>query len=149
VIAAALLALTMATSTEETPAVPEWLVRAIAMVETRSWCDGGIAGSWIYVDRRIGKAQERGIMQMTPDAFDLVVAHYRLRGYVLSDLDKPRTAVRFGCLYLVYLRQHCASWDQAIEAWNCGLHGRKIHPMAAYGYRNKVIAAASAERSGQ
>lgn len=103
---------------EEEMRVPAYVIRGIAFVETRSYWD--VEGQLRYVDRRDGKAGERGPFQLTRAAFTQVSARHDSFEKVRTD---PAYALTLTIRYLQWLRRHCQSWEEACACYNTGLRG--------------------------
>jgi hypothetical protein len=114
---------------------PEWALRGIAKVETRSSIleDGKI----IYRDRRVGALGERGVFQMRRVAFKQVSRPGERFSRVHED---PQFAMEMADRYLVYLKKRHGTWESAVAAYNTG------DPQVPAGWRyvNRVKRLASA-----
>lgn len=114
--------------------VPQWVLKGIAKVETRSEIKED--GSIIWKDRRVGKNGDSGVFQMTRIAYKQVSKpgdnFLRLR-------KDPDYAKELAERYLGYLRKRYTRWHDVIAAYNAGTPG---HP-AGRRYLKKVLAAAS------
>lgn len=97
---------------------PDWVIRGILHVESRSFVDGN--GHIQYVDKRVGKHGERGCFQMTQAAFDMV----KQPGERFKDLDNPHFAEYKFVQYMRWLGKWATSWELRVMMWNMG-PGRK------------------------
>lgn len=100
--------------------VPFWVLRGIAAQETRS----SIAddGTVTWVDHRVGKAGELGVMQMTQGAFEMV--HHK--GETFWRLHKdPQYALALAVRYLTYLKARDGTWEKAVASYNAGKHWKR------------------------
>ena len=120
---------------------PPWMLRGIAAVETRSFQDP--YGVWFYVDKRRGTSGERGMMQVTLDAFRIARRLIPESRYTFAQLDSPMVSIATAHAYLYYLRSHAGSWDEAIMAYNVGLRGLLVNRQRGLDYLERVKAAGS------
>ena len=103
--------------------VPRWCLVGILGVETSSYYVSATATQIVYVNRKIGKSQERGPFQMTPEAF----AETALPGECFLDLVRtPEFAETLTRRRLVYLYNHLKTWEAAVRAYNVGLRGARL-----------------------
>lgn len=107
----AILPLIAAASAEE---IPDWILPAIARVESRSWYD---SERLHYVDKRRGAAGERGPWQCTHIAFRQVRRHGEQFWQVETDTD---FAAEIASRYMAWNYRRTGSWDRAISAYNPG-----------------------------
>jgi hypothetical protein len=98
---------------------PEWVLKGILAVETRSVLL--VNGRIEYVDRSRGAAGERGPFQMRRVAFKQIAQP-------LDDFDliekNPEYARRLASRYLIWLRSRTSSWERAVESYNAGPNNR-------------------------
>jgi hypothetical protein len=105
--------------------IPGWVLKGMLSVETSSYYDED--GNITYIDRRIGKAGERGPFQMTRIAFDEVST----LGEKFSDLgNNTKFAEEMAIRYLRWLYENHAgkSWKRAVAMYNtgpCGYYRKK------------------------
>lgn len=100
--------------------VPEWVLKGILKVETKSSYreDGSIK----YVDKRRGTHGERGPFQMTRIAFDQI----KLPGEQFWQIETDKVfAEQCAMRYLCWLYDTTAkkSWRRAIQQYNAGPYG--------------------------
>jgi hypothetical protein len=94
---------------------PRWILKGILWVETRSVLlpDGRVK----YVDRRRGKAKERGPTQIRP----LTFKDFRKRGENFADLETNTAfALEVTDRILTAYYKQTGSWEGAVAAWNAG-----------------------------
>lgn len=109
------LILILLLSTAVAEEVPAWVLRGLLAVESSSSYlpDGSIR----YVDRRRGKADERGPFQVTPSTFRL----YAKAGERIEWLEEDTAfAERFTRRILVRIYQRQRSWSRALSVYNTG-----------------------------
>ena len=105
---------------------PEYLIRGIMEVETRSYVkDTEI----VYVDRRVGAKGEVGPTQI---GRDVCIQHGFDRDRIRND---PNYALECTVIHLKWLHSRLDTWDLA-GAWNGGIGKR--HCEEATIYANKV-----------
>lgn len=110
--------------------VPDWVIKGMAAVESSSyWTNEG----WVYVDKRVGKAGELGMFQMTRAAFNEV----KRPGERFEDLKwDTKLAERTAKRYILKLRANGKrSWRKALAIYNGGAGNPQ------YGYADKVARA--------
>lgn len=97
--------------------VPQWVLEGIIGRETKSYYSKN--GNIVWVDRRRGKAGERGPFQMTPIAFRQVEKNFRKFSKLEKDLVYSET---MAIKYLLYLYNEHANrdWETAIGMYNTG-----------------------------
>lgn len=97
--------------------VPQWVLEGIIGRETHSYYSKN--GNIVWIDRRRGKAGERGPFQMTPIAFRQVEKNFRKFSKLEKDLVYAET---MAIKYLVYLYNEHANrdWETAIGMYNTG-----------------------------
>jgi hypothetical protein len=110
--------------------VPLWVMKGMAAVESSSYWTGS---EWVYVDRRVGKAGELGMFQMTRAAFNEV----KRPGERFEDLRwNTKLAEATAKRYIIKLRANGKrSWRKALAIYNGGAGNPQ------YGYADKVEAA--------
>ncbi len=123
----------LAKQTVSSETVPVWIMKGIAMVETSSTLHDD--GSITWRDRRVGKAGDSGVFQMTRIGF----ADVARRGERFSRIHEDPAFARELAerLLLKYYARH-KSWDKAIQSYNAGRPGTR----AGLRYLGKVKRAA-------
>lgn len=112
--------------------VPDWVIRGIAMVETRStWRD---VGDVTYRDRRDGASGEAGFMQLAPSAL-ATLRKTRLAKRCRTDVVLCESIARE---YLTWLRAMAGSWEETVTMYNSGPIGSIT---AGRDYLHRVVAA--------
>jgi hypothetical protein len=111
--------------------VPAWVLSGIAAEETGSvYRDGALV---IYRNRADGDAGEVSAWQLAP----VVLAQWHASQSRAR--SNQRYALRLVRQHLLWLRAHCASWDEAVRAYHRGLAGR--NRPSAFAYARRVAAA--------
>ena len=85
----------------------------------------------------VGKAGERGLMQLEPGAVADINATYGLN-ISFDDLFDPETNIKAGCAYLAIQYSRTSSWDKATQAYNAGAKAVSVNPSAALDYLSAV-----------
>lgn len=100
------------------PEVPQWVRHGILGVETSSFY--APTGEIVYINRKRGRAGERGPFQMTPAVFQETAG----AGDVFADLAKD-TAFAEGIFIrrMQDLYARLGSWDHCVRAYNVGVRG--------------------------
>lgn len=95
---------------------PRWVVKGILKKETRSKLTN--TDEVVYVDKRRGRAGERGPTQLKRIAFEQVAKP----GEQFSRLEHDASfALDITERYLLWLRSQTHNWNDAIAAYNVGL----------------------------
>jgi len=114
-------------------AVPDWVLRGILKVETRSYyTDEGL----VYVDRRIGHHGERGPYQMCYKTWKQIARKGEQFKYLSTDMEYAKTCT---IRYLQWLNKHYGhnNWKAVVQMYH---RGPNHH---SYSYLMAVIAGAT------
>ena len=68
----------------------------------------------------ISSAGARGLMQLLPQTFTFLRDEQLCEPLADSEIDTPRTNVRYGTYYLSYLKARFGTWPEALAAYNAG-----------------------------
>jgi hypothetical protein len=123
----------IAKQAQSTESVPLWIMKGIAMVETSSTLHDD--GSITWRDRRVGKAGDSGVFQMTRIGFADVAKPGERFSRIHKDPEFARELAER--LLLKFYARH-KSWDKAIQSYNAGRPGTR----AGIRYLGKVKRAA-------
>ena len=89
--------------------VPEYVIYAI--INTESGFNASLESP----------TGERGLMQMSPELFELISSEQHLDEKIDADaLFDPEISIRYGVYYLRYLFNEFQSWSAAIAAYDAG-----------------------------
>ena len=89
--------------------VPEYVIYAI--INTESGFNASLESP----------TGERGLMQMSPELFELISSEQHLDEKIDADaLFDPEISIRYGVYYLRYLFNEFQSWSTAIAAYDAG-----------------------------
>ena len=68
----------------------------------------------------VSTAGARGLMQLLPQTFVFLRDEQLCETLSDSEIDTPRTNVRYGTYYLSYLKARFGTWPEALAAYNAG-----------------------------
>jgi hypothetical protein len=101
----------------EIPEVPQWVLHGILGVETSSFY--APTGEIVYINRKRGRAGERGPFQMTPAVFRETMG--------VGDVDDLAVDTEFAQSVFIRRMQdlyaRLGSWDASVRAYNVGVRG--------------------------
>jgi hypothetical protein len=114
--------------------MPSWVMPGIAQIETSSTYIAGADDVLKWRNRYMGADGELGAFQMTWD--EVKAAGGSKMDFVM--LTNSKCAVYWCRRRLKQLCSSTGTWERAVEAWNCGVRGRRTNPERAADYLRRV-----------